>query len=111
MKNLDDMQKVGKNSMDVAMNSFGEVTKNAQAIAVEMADYSKRSFETSTQAFEQMLGAKSIDKVLEIQTSYAKTAYESFLAEANKMSELYADFAKQAYKPYEGYLGKLNGGK
>jgi hypothetical protein len=38
------MQKFGKDSMDMAMAAFGAWTKNAQAIASEFADYSKRSF-------------------------------------------------------------------
>ena len=43
----DQMQKFGKDSMDMAMASFGAWTKNAQAIATEVADYSKKSFEGS----------------------------------------------------------------
>ena len=41
----DPMQKFGKDSMDMAMTTFGAWTKNAQAIATEFAGYSKRSFE------------------------------------------------------------------
>lgn len=44
----DPMQKFGKDSMDMAMTTFGAWTKNAQAIATEFADYSKRSFDDST---------------------------------------------------------------
>jgi hypothetical protein len=54
-----------------------------------------------------MLGAKSIDKALEIQTDYAKTAYEGFVAQATKIGELYADFAKETYKPFESYMVKV----
>jgi hypothetical protein len=38
---------------------------------------------------------------MELQADYMKTAYESFVAQSTKMSELYADLAKEAYKPYE----------
>ncbi len=43
----DQMNKFGKDSMDMAMTSFGAWTKNAQAIASEVAEYSKKSFEDS----------------------------------------------------------------
>ena len=36
-----------------------------------------------------------------------KTAYEGFVTEATKLGELYADIAKEAYKPFEGYLAKV----
>ena len=49
---------------------------------------------------------KSLEKAIEIQTDYAKQAYEGFVAEATKMSELYADIAKEAYKPFETIVAK-----
>ena len=107
MKNFEDMQKMSKDSMDATMKSFGSLTKASQAIAAEAADYSKKSFEEGTKVFEKMLGAKSIDKALEIQTDYAKTAYEGFVAQATKIGELYADFAKETYKPFESYMVKV----
>jgi len=99
--NTDQMQKFGKDSMDMALASFGAWTKNAQAIATEVADYSKKSFEDSTAVWEKLMGAKSLDKVVEVQSEYLKSSYEDFVAQSSKLGELYADFAKQAYKPFE----------
>ena len=39
VKNFDDIQKLGKDNMDATMKSFGALSKSAQAIATEMADY------------------------------------------------------------------------
>jgi hypothetical protein len=107
LKNLDDVQKLGKDNMDVAMKSFGAVSKGFQAIAAEVADYSKKSFEQGTATLEKLMGAKSVDKAMEVQSDYIKTAYEGFVAEATKIGELYADIAKESYKPYEGIIGKM----
>lgn len=111
MQNVDEMQKIGKDNLDLAMKSFGTVSKGVQAIAVEVADYSKKSFEEGTAAAEKLFGAKTLDKAVEIQSDYFKSAYESFVAQATKMGELYADLAKETYKPYEGVIGKLPLGK
>jgi len=54
--------------MDMAMASFGAWTKNAQAIAAEIADYSKKSFEESTAVLEKLMGAKSLEKAMEVQS-------------------------------------------
>jgi hypothetical protein len=105
-KNFDDMQKVSKDGFDATMKSFGAFSKTSQAIATEVADYSKKSFEDGTKVMEKLLGARSLDKVIEIQTDYAKTAYEGFVAQATKIGELYADFAKEAYRPFESYAAK-----
>src|SRR3954452_12586081 len=103
MKNFEDVQKMSKDSMDATMKSFGTLSKASQTIAAEFADYSKKSFEEGTKALEKMMGVKSFDKALEIQVDYAKTAYEGFVAQATKISELYADLAKETYKPFEAY--------
>ena len=106
VKNFEDLQQVGKDNMDSALKSWGVMSKGSQAIAVEMADYSKKAFEDSTAALEKLFGVKSLDKAIELQTEYAKTAYEGFVAEATKISELYADLAKESYKPFESMMVK-----
>ena len=111
MKNFDDLQKLGKDNVDIAMKQFGTVSKGVQAIATEVADYSKKSFEDSSAALEKLLGAKSLDKAIEVQSAYAKSAYEGFVAEATKLGELYADLAKETYKPFEGFLAKVTPAK
>jgi hypothetical protein len=111
LTNFDDFQKLGKENMDVAMKQFGTVSKGWQAIATEFADYSKKSFEEGSAALEKLLGAKSLDKAIEIQSAYAKSAYETFVAEATKMGELYTDLAKESYKPFEGLVAKVTPAK
>lgn len=96
----DQMQKFSKDNMDMAMASFGAWTKNAQAIASEFADYSKKSFEESTAALEKLMGAKSLEKAMEVQSEYLKSSYEEFVAQSTKLGELYAGLAKEAYKPF-----------
>ena len=109
LKNFDELQKISKDNMDIAMKSFGAVSKGVQAIAVEMADYSKKSFEEGSAAAEKMFGAKSLEKAIEIQTDYAKTAYEGFVAGATRIGELCADLTKESYKPFETAVAKAIG--
>jgi hypothetical protein len=106
MKNFDDIQKYGKDQVDTTMKAWSHVSKGVQAIATETADYSKKSFEEGSAALEKLLGAKSLEKAIEIQTAYAKTAYEGFVAQATKLGELYADLAKETYKPFETFVPK-----
>jgi hypothetical protein len=111
LKNFEDFQKYGKDHMDTTLKAWGQMSKGVQAIAAETADYSKKSFEEGSAALEKLLGAKSIEKAIEIQTTYAKTAYEGFVAQATKLGELYADIAKESYKPFETFVAKTPVGK
>ena len=107
LKNFEDFQKLGKENVDTCMKQFGTVSKGWQTIATEFADYSKKSFEHGSATLESLLGAKSLEKAIEIQSDYVKTAYEGFVAEASKMGELYTDLAKETYKPLEGIIAKV----
>src|SRR6266536_889591 len=102
----DDIQKASNANLDATMHSFERVTKATQAIVTEITDYSKRSFEHGTKTMENLLGVKSPDKAIEVQSEYAKTAYEGYVTHASKLGELYTNLAKEAFKPYEGLLRK-----
>ena len=85
-----EVQRAGKDGFDAVVSSFGEANKGFQAIAAEITAYSKKSFEDGTRAFEQLLGAKSFEQVIEIQSQYARMAYEAYVAELSKLGEMYA---------------------
>ena len=106
LKNFEDFQKLGKENVDTCVKQFGTVSKGWQAIATGVADYSKKSFEHGTATLESLLGAKSLDKAIEIQSDYVKTAYEGFVAQSSKLGELYTDLAKETYKPFEILMAK-----
>lgn len=101
IKNFDDVQKLGQANVETAMNLFGEWTKGWQSVAAEMTDYTKRSFEDGTQTFEKLVGAKSIEQAFEIQSAYAKRAYEEYVQQMTKIGGLYTGLAKDAYRPVE----------
>lgn len=104
---LDDLQKVGKDNFDVAMKSANALNKGFQALATEAADYSRHSLETGAKAFEKLVAAPSLDKAVEVHSDYLRSAYEGYVNQATKVSEIVTAMARDAYKPYESYLGKM----
>ncbi len=104
MMNFDSTSKMSKEAMDSMLTTVSSMTKGFQQITAEATEYSKKSYEDSAAVVEKLVSAKSLDKAIEIQTDYAKNAYETFVAQATKMSELYADMA---YKPFEKAAAKV----
>jgi len=101
MTNTVDVQKLGQENLDRAMRMFGDWNKNWQTIAAELSDYSKRSFEQGTRTFEKLLTARSMEQAIEIQTSYARRAYDDYMQQMTRLGGLYANIARDAYKPLE----------
>jgi hypothetical protein len=100
-KPFEDMQKMNQAGVDNAMKFMGEFGKSWQAIAAEMTDYTKRSFEDGTHTMEKLMSAKSMEQAFEIQSNYAKRAYEEYVAQMTKLGTLYTEMAKEAYRPLE----------
>jgi hypothetical protein len=104
---FEDFQKTAKDNMDAAVKAFGLYTKNAQTVAAETADYAKKAYEANTAHVEKLFGVKTLDKAVELNTEFAKSAYEGFVAQSTKIGNLYADFAKEAMKPVEAAFAKV----
>jgi hypothetical protein len=102
----DEVQRAGKDGFDAAVSSFGEANQGFQAIAAEIAAYSKKSFEDGTRALEQLIGAKSFEQAFAIQSQYAKKAFDAYVAQTAKLGEMYVDLARSAYKPVEQAVAK-----
>ena len=100
-KNVEDFQKFNKDQIEAVTAASATVQKGIQQIATETSAFSKKHFETSSAAVEKLLGAKTMDAAFQIQTDYAKSAYEAFLAQATKVGEMYTVFAKDAFKAVE----------
>ena len=105
-KASEDFAKSGKDNYDVMVRSYGEMNKTFQVIAERWTDFSKQSFEDAIHAWQQMIGAKSPDQVLQIQSDYAKKAYDDWMAEMSKLGEIYSSAAHDAYKPIEQAMTK-----
>lgn len=105
-QSFEDTSKLGKEAMDNGLKSFAAVSKSMQTIAAEAGDYAKKSFETGSATVEKLIAAKSPEKAMEVHGDYLKSAYEGFVAQATRMGELYAELAKDAYKPFEALAVK-----
>jgi hypothetical protein len=96
----------GNKQADPAVASENAVPVDFQTLAMAYGNYTKKSFE-QTQAFvEKLSGVRSLDKAVEIQTEFAKQAYETFVTESQKIRELYRGLAKRNLRPFEGMVAK-----
>jgi phasin family protein len=96
---FEDFQNLSKQQVEVATAFANTVSKGLQDIAAETADYSKQSMAASAEAMERLLGAKSVESAVQIQSEFAKAAFEGFVAKSTKINEIIAKVAADAMKP------------
>ena len=107
MFKVEDFQNYGKEQFESIMASTSNAQNGFTAIATAYGDYAKKAYEDGKSFAEKLSTVKSMDKAIEAQTEYAKTAYETFVAESQKIAGLYGDLAKQVVKPFETLSAKL----
>ena len=77
-----------------------------QTIANAYRDYTRKSFEEFGSFFEQLSGVRSLDKAMTVQTEFMKRAYETSVAESQKICELHSRLARQTLDPFKGLASK-----
>ena len=84
---------------------------SVKTIATAHAEYSKKAFQDGSEFISKLTSLKSPDEAMKLQADYARSAYETFVAESKKISELYTDFFKQTFKPFESVIAKTTAAK
>jgi hypothetical protein len=92
----EEYQQLGKNGFDATMRAYGEAGKGLQAFAAEVTNYSKRAFDDCLRAWERLLGARSIDQAVEIQSQYLKQVFDAHVAEITKLGEMATQMTRKA---------------
>jgi hypothetical protein len=86
---------------DAASRSVAEANKGFQALAAEMMEYSKASFDDAIRTWAQLIGVRSLEQAVQIQSDYAKRTYENHMAELSKLGEMCTGIMHDASKPVE----------
>ena len=99
LAHLNEANTLSKKNLEAVIASVTAATKGAETLGAQAMAFSKSSVEAQVAAAKSLAGAKSIQEVIELQTSYAKSALETYVAEMSKMSETVAASVKDSAKP------------
>lgn len=98
----------GKGGVEAWMQSATAMTKAFERINGEWMAFGKQQMEDGVAAFKAVAGAKSVHEAWEVQTDFAKSALDAYIAQATKVSDLYMDAAKKAFEPLGSQFQALN---
>ncbi len=66
-----------QSGFEAASKSFSEANRGFQVLAAEMMSYSKTAFDDAMRTWEQLIGVKSLEQAVEIQSQYAKKSMKT----------------------------------
>jgi phasin family protein len=96
---LHDLNAQSKGNLEAVVASVTAATKGAETLGAHALAYSKKSMEEQVSAARTLSSARSVQEVVELQTSWAKTFMEGYMAEMNKASEIVAAAVKETMTP------------
>jgi hypothetical protein len=99
--NFQDMQSYFANPFEAFTKPTREAATKFGAISAETTDYAKKSFEKGRDHFAKLAGAMTAEDAVQLQSNFAKSAYEDFIAQSTKIAEMYSDLVKGAFPQAE----------
>jgi phasin family protein len=88
-----------KKNLEAFVASTTAATKGAETLGAQAMAFSKTVFDNQVTAAKTLAGAKSVQEVVELQSAYAKSALETYIAEFGKMTDTVSASVKDALKP------------
>jgi phasin family protein len=98
---FDEMTKLQKENVDAFVQASTVVARAFEDMGKAYMAYAQAAADMSLATGKAMLGAKTLHEVVDLQNEFAKTSFDSLLAETTKLSELSLKAANEAMEPIQ----------
>ena len=98
-KGYDQFNTLAQGNYDAVSKSFGIVSKGFEGVSKAWMAFTQSTVDSTVDFGKQVLAAKSLNEVVDMQSSFTKSTFDSFIAEGTKISEMSVKTASQAIEP------------
>ena len=95
----EELTELSKGNVEAFVQSTKIVAKGLETVGQEVADYSRKSFEDASQALKSFTEVKSATDFFRLQSDFARTQFDSLVAESSKLSETMIKLAGDVAEP------------
>lgn len=99
LSSLTELNAQGKKNLEAVVESAAAAQKGAEALSQQTLAYGKKSWEENVSAAQSLSQARSVQELFELQTAWAKSATEAYLAHLNQTSETLTASLKNSFQP------------
>ncbi len=101
MKQVDEFAGLARGNVEAMLASSRAAAQGIEAIAREVADFSRKSFEETTAAARAMTTVKTPNELLQLQNDFAKTQFDAAVSEMSKLSETMVKLMGEVFEPMQ----------
>jgi phasin family protein len=107
LKGLDDVTSFNKSTVDALVKSANAASKGFEALSAEVLSYSKQSVEDAMAAAKAAMGSRSVQEFIEINTDFAKSAFDTYVGRVTKLGDMATTTAKDTFEPINNRVSAL----
>jgi phasin family protein len=96
---LNEMNAQSKRNLEAVVASATAAAKGAEVLGTQTMAYSKSAMERHVEATKALTSARSFQEAVELQSAYAKSAMETYLAEMTRATETLSATMKDTLRP------------
>ena len=96
---LDEMTELTRGNVEALVASSKVAARGVETLGHEAAEYGRRSFEEASAALKSFAEVKSATDFFKLQSDYARSAFDSLVAESSKISEQVIKLAGEVAEP------------
>ena len=94
----------GKETVEAYLRAANAAGKGLETYHSELFAFTKQSVEESLAATKAVLGARSVQEAFEHQTGFAKSAFDTYVGEVNRLNEIVLSTTKETFEPIQGRI-------
>jgi phasin family protein len=94
-----EMSAFQKQTLEAWADSAQVAGRGFEALNSRLMAFQKKAMDDGIACAKSLAGVKSVTEAMDIQTKYAKTTFDSYVAEMNTVAETMAGVTKEAMKP------------
>lgn len=103
-KTLEGFSAIGQTNLDAFVKSSEIATRAAEGIGSEVSAYTKKAFEESVAAAQDIAASKTMTELFEKQTSFAQIAFDGWIQQSSKMTDICVAAAKDIAAPFSASM-------
>jgi len=96
---VEEMTEFTRGNVEALVASSKVAARGVEALTQEAADYSRKSFEEASSVLRSFTDVKSPSDFFRVQSEFAKSQFDSMVAESSKLSEAMLKLAGEVFEP------------
>lgn len=106
-KTYEELTALNKDTVDALVQSSSVVAKGLESLSRAFLAFAQTSLEHSVSTAKALLAVKTLREAVDLQSEFAKSSFDSLVAEATKASELSVKVANEAIEPLSSHVNTV----